>query len=541
MIGDRYRLGRRIGRGGMATVYAGEDLQLGRPVAIKVMRADLSEDVQFVRRFDAEARRAASVSHPNVVAVYDTGTEPQPYIVMQLVEGGDLAALVRREGRVAPEHGARLVADAADAVAAAHASGLVHRDVKPGNILIGDDGRAMVADFGIARATGEESLTRTGAALGSVDYFSPEQARGERAGAPSDVYSLGVVLYELLTGRRPFTGETPYAVATARLGRPAPDPRIDGPGLPDELAAIARRAMAEAPSDRFATAAELRDALRAWLQARDDERVRDQAAAGVAAPHRVPSPGGRASRDGTRVEAVRAGDERPRPPDPRALRSSAAGRRPSPTPRRAAAAAALAVLAGIALLAGGWMWETLRGGTDGLPGVVVGSPGGALIEELASSSALPTERAMATTSPRAAPSATPAATPAPSSAPPAATPAVPAATPAPTVVVAAATEPDDAVAAFYGYVEAKRFDEAYALWSERMKADYPRGPNLDERFADTADISFTELRVASRSASAATVQANFRETYRSGAARDFIGYWRIVLVDGRWLLDEPTY
>src|SRR3712207_2661548 len=146
-IGGRYRLGKRIGRGGMATVYRADDDRLNRPVAVKVMRSELGDDTQFVRRFTAEARRAASVSHPNVVAVYDVGHDGDPYMVMELVEGGDAAALLRREGRLDPVRAARLVGDAADAVAAAHAVGLVHRDVKPGNILIGADGRAMVADF----------------------------------------------------------------------------------------------------------------------------------------------------------------------------------------------------------------------------------------------------------------------------------------------------------------------------------------------------------------------------------------------------------
>ena len=219
LIGGRYRLGERIGRGGMATVYRAHDEQLDRAVALKMMRADLGEDALFVKRFEAEARRAASVVHPNVVPVYDVGVDEAPYMVMELVEGGDLAKVLAT-GPVPAERAARLTADAAAALQAAHNAGLVHRDVKPGNILLRADGQALVADFGIARATGEDSMTKTGAMLGSVEYFSPEQARGERAGPSSDIYALGVVLYELLTGRRAFTGDTPYAVATARLRVP---------------------------------------------------------------------------------------------------------------------------------------------------------------------------------------------------------------------------------------------------------------------------------------------------------------------------------
>ncbi len=265
LIGGRYRLGERIGRGGMATVYRAHDEQLDRAVALKMMRADLGEDPLFVKRFEAEARRAASVVHPNVVPVYDVGVDEAPYMVMELIEGGDLAKVLAA-GPVPPERAARLTADAAAALQAAHNAGLVHRDVKPGNILLRADGQAVVADFGIARATGEDSMTKTGAMLGSVEYFSPEQARGERAGPSSDIYALGVVLYELLTGRRAFTGDTPYAVATARLRVPPPDPLAVVTTLPPALGEIATRAMARDPARRFPSAETMRNALMAWLE-----------------------------------------------------------------------------------------------------------------------------------------------------------------------------------------------------------------------------------------------------------------------------------
>ena len=507
-IGGRYRLGDAIGRGGMSTVYRAHDEQLDRPVALKRLRPELDEEHRFATRFAGEARRAAAISHPNFVALYDVGDDEAPYIVMELVEGGDLAALLRRGGRLEPERAARLAADAAEGLQAAHEAGVIHRDVKPGNILLGPDGRGMVTDFGIARATGEDTMTRTGAVLGSVDYFSPEQTRGERAGPRSDIYALGVVLYELLTGVRPFGGDTPYARAVDRLNRPPPDPRHVEPDVPDELAEIAMRAMAVDPEDRYETPAAMRAALQAWM-----DRPAPPVTAAVA-PATRSEPGPFRS-DPAPVISARAGERR----------------------RRGGARVwALGALL-LALLVGGYVGGRLLAGDEVgevVPEVIVGSPGGFAIEN-------PT----ATPEPTAEPSdaaPTPRVTPAPSVAAPAPQPtpaptAPPVTTPAPVAVAG----PDDTVAAFYGHVVAERFDDAYALWSDRMKAAYPRAENLDGRFDSTESITFDALYVASQSASDATVQANFTERYEGGSSRQFIGYWRLVRVDGRWLLDEPTY
>lgn len=498
-IGGRYRLHEAIGRGGMSTVYRAHDEQLDRAVALKRLRADPHDQHRFAARFAGEARRAASIGHPNVVALYDVGEDADgPYIVMELVEGGDVAALLRREGRLAPERAAQLVADAAAGLQAAHEAGVIHRDVKPGNILLGPDGRGMVTDFGIARATGEDTLTRTGAVLGSVDYFSPEQTRGERAGPRSDIYALGVVLYELLTGERPFRGDSPYATAVDRLNRPPPDPRAIQPDVPDELARIAMRAMALAPDARFPTPAALGDALLGWANR-------------ASAPPPVDVPAPRARR------MARAQLPVPTRPSGRGARTWATG------------ALLLALL-----LVGGYVGGRLIAGdqvAEVLPDVIAGSPGGVAYQN-------PSPTPRPTVPPSSEPSATPATpTPVPSTAPADAPAAPPETAPAAIAVVA----PDDAVAAFYGHVVAERFDEAYALWSDRMKATYPRATNLEGRFDSTESITFDALFVASQSASEATVQANFTERYEGGSSRRFIGYWRLVRVDGRWLLDEPNY
>src|SRR4051812_2685025 len=246
----------------MATIYRATDTGLGRDVALKILRPEYLRDPDFSARFRQEAQAAASLSHPNVVTVYDYGEDPSgPYIVMELVDGEDLATIMRRSGTLPPRQVARIGAGVARALAAAHARGLVHRDIKPGNVLIGKDGQVKVVDFGIARAISEAQVTLPGTTLGSVHYFSPEQARGESATAASDIYSLGIVLYEMLVGSRPWEGDSAASVALARLSGPIPDPMVVRPSVPPDLASIVRRALALDPKDRWASASVMADAL----------------------------------------------------------------------------------------------------------------------------------------------------------------------------------------------------------------------------------------------------------------------------------------
>ncbi len=278
VLGGRYRLVELLGQGGMATIFRARDSQLERDVAVKVLRAEYGGDPDFVSRFRQEAQAAASLNHPSIVAVFDYGTDPAgPFIVMELVDGEDVATVLKRSGPLPPRQAARLGAETARALAVAHASGLVHRDVKPGNILLTRDGRVKVADFGIARAIAEAQLTLPGTTLGSVHYFSPEQARGDQATTASDIYSLGIVLYELLTGRRPWEGDTAAAVAMARLTGPVPIPSAVRAGIPPTLEAIVRKALALDPLERFASAGAMAEALDAFLGS-------DPAARGAAVP-----------------------------------------------------------------------------------------------------------------------------------------------------------------------------------------------------------------------------------------------------------------
>jgi serine/threonine-protein kinase len=262
ILGGRYRLVEEVGQGGMATIFRSVDTQLGRDVAVKLLRPEYLRDRDFSSRFRQEAQNAASLNHPNVVSVFDYGEDPSgPYIVMEFVDGEDLATILRRNGSLPPSQAARIAGAVARALAAAHARGIVHRDVKPGNVLIGRDGRVKVVDFGIARAVAEAQMTLPGTTLGSVHYFSPEQARGESATNESDIYALGIVLYEMLTGTRPWEGDSAAAVALARLSGSTPDPALVRPSVPPDVAAITRKALAPLPSDRFASAASMADAL----------------------------------------------------------------------------------------------------------------------------------------------------------------------------------------------------------------------------------------------------------------------------------------
>ncbi|MCA1711919.1 MAG: protein kinase [Actinobacteria bacterium] len=257
LLAERYRIGSVIGRGGMADVYEGHDEVLDRAVAIKVLRVHADTDERFLERFQREARQAAALSHPNIVAVHDAGEhDGVRYIVMELVRGRSLDALLAAEGALPVERGVAICDAVALALAAAHDAGLVHRDVKPGNVLIADNGAIKVADFGIARSLDAQTISRT-SVLGTAAYISPEQAQGEDVDARSDVYSLGAVLFEVLAGRAPFQGDGAIQVALQHVAETPPRLRELAPQVPLDLEAIVMKAMAKHPADRYWTAAEL--------------------------------------------------------------------------------------------------------------------------------------------------------------------------------------------------------------------------------------------------------------------------------------------
>jgi tRNA A-37 threonylcarbamoyl transferase component Bud32 len=270
LVGERYRLGAIIGRGGMATVHRATDIRLDRQVAVKLLKPEVTADPDLAQRFRREALAATVLRHPNIVACLDTGTDgDQPYLVMELVDGEDLAARLRRGGRLAPWAAARIGLDVARALGVAHVRGIVHRDIKPGNILLAADGRAMVTDFGIARLAMDAEAAAPGTTLGSVHYFSPEQARGVGTTPASDVYGLGLVLYEAVTGERPWSGDTTDAIALARVGKTASDVRERRPEIPTALAMVIARALAPDAADRFPNGGAMATALEPIVAAGD--------------------------------------------------------------------------------------------------------------------------------------------------------------------------------------------------------------------------------------------------------------------------------
>ncbi len=277
-LDGRYRILSWLGSGGMADVYLARDESLGRLVAIKVLKERLAADAEFVERFRIEAQAAASLNHPAIVAVYDRGKAgASPYIAMEYVEGESLKQRLRRKGRLSPDEAAATALAVLDALREAHERHIVHRDVTSSNVLVDQAGRVKVADFGIARM-GASALTRTGAMLGTSSYLSPEQAQGRSADERSDLYSLGVVLYEMLTGRLPFSGESDLAVAMQHVSAAPPNPRSLAPDVPEAYAAVVMKALSKQPADRYQCAAEFAAALRS---ARDG---------GHAAPAAAPRP-----------------------------------------------------------------------------------------------------------------------------------------------------------------------------------------------------------------------------------------------------------
>jgi serine/threonine protein kinase len=272
LIAGRYELEEQVGRGGMSTVFRASDHVLDRLVAVKVLHERYARDADYLERFRREARAAAQLGHPNIVTVIDRGEEDgRPYIVFEYVDGVTLKQLVEREGQLSVRDAVAVTLEVARALAFAHARGVVHRDVKPQNVLLDDDGRAKVTDFGIARDLDlDVAVTQTGTVLGTSDYMAPEQARGERTSASGDIYSLGAVLYELLVGEVVFPGESFMAVALRHASEPAPDIIDRRRDVPMRLAALVDRCLEKDPRDRFESMAELVVELEAILEGLGD-------------------------------------------------------------------------------------------------------------------------------------------------------------------------------------------------------------------------------------------------------------------------------
>jgi serine/threonine protein kinase len=263
LLGGRYKLGEMIGTGGMADVYVAEDTRLARQVAVKVLRSDLARDPSFVARFRKEALAAAGLNHPGIVAVYDSGEEPAPYIVMELISGHTLRELIHKGERVPLKRALEIGEGILAALEYSHHSGIVHRDIKPANIMITDHGDVKVMDFGIARALADlgATLTSTWNVVGTAQYLSPEQALGEVADLRSDIYSTGCLLYEVLTGKPPFSGETPVSIAYQHVSGVLVAPSKIVPELPAGIDTLLTVALAKNPEDRYQTAGLMLDDL----------------------------------------------------------------------------------------------------------------------------------------------------------------------------------------------------------------------------------------------------------------------------------------
>ncbi len=304
VLNGRYELHRRVGRGGMAEVYLARDRLLDRLVAIKILFPEFATDPSFVARFRREAQAAANLNHPNIVGVYDWGKERGTYyIVMEYVDGQTVSEILRNEGPIEPKRAAGIAADVAAALGFAHRKGVVHRDVKPGNVLITKSGEVKVADFGIARAmtaSSEENLTQTGSVMGTATYFSPEQAQGKPVDARSDLYSLGVVLYEMASGKPPFSADSPVAIAYKHVQEPIPSLAEKVPGIPPDYEAITLRALSKDVEDRYPDGAAMRADLLRFREGKPIAAV-NAVPTGPARPPTPPTPPA-----GTPVTAVPA-------------------------------------------------------------------------------------------------------------------------------------------------------------------------------------------------------------------------------------------
>jgi eukaryotic-like serine/threonine-protein kinase len=591
LLGARYELVQQIGAGGMATVWRARDTRLRRQVAVKLLRPELAEDEDLARRFESEARHAASLSHPNIATVYDTDVDHgRAFIVMELVDGPTVAEAIADRGSIEPPLAVEIAAAAARALAAAHRRGLIHRDVKSANLLVGRDGRVRLADFGIARALTASRVTTPGTVLGSIPYLSPEQARGEEATAKGDIFSLGVVLFEMLTGRLPWEADTPAAMATMRLHVPAPVPSAIVRSLPAGLDTIVARALSINPEDRYPSARVFADALEAWNRKRKRRRrasvieatsalaaqvvpassrslhpnlagagpARSGASAVAAAtavsvtgaarpnPWALPPPVRGRTRRGAAPPALRPPTASPAPPDPVPEATLPAGRPAETDDREERRRSLIAGFVLVSLVAAvGLIGAVLLPGGSGLPGGAIESAPPASVPAATPvffpPIPTPSPTPIVTSTPEPRPTADPTSAPTP---PPTPRP-TPQPTPRPTPIPPPPTSgPAQAVVAFYGAVERHDWDTAIDLWSPSMQERYPVQEWLIDRFERTTRIDITSLRTISvdQDAGRARVAVSLVE-YRTvePSPRTFTGAWDLVRIDGRWVLNDPDF
>jgi hypothetical protein len=540
ILGDRYELQRTIGHGGMADVWVGRDTALGREVAIKILHSGYASDPRSVERFRREAQAAARLNHPNIAAVYDWGEIRSPvpgyYIVMQLVHGEDLREVIRHRGPLPETEALEIAAQVAAALEAAHQQGLVHRDVKPHNILIDESGNVAVVDFGIVHASGVSQLTQTGTVTGTPRYLSPEQAQHLPIDGRSDLYSLGVVLYEMLAGRPPFAGDSIVELALQHMRDTPVPPREIRPSISDASNAIVMKALAKDPNDRFGSAAEMRGALLSALSASnsasDDTApnpVIEPRPTSVPAPAREP------------VAAMAAGPRVARA-QPRPIRRAAAptaSRRPVAPPTHRGLSPLLLLVPLLLLIGAGALALSTLGGS-GNHAAGGGSPRATLrpshvVGGGAATRGTPTSKPTSTGKPTRVAAVAPR----------------PTATPAPTDTAAAAAHqpantpggagsPVASVDQFYTDVAYHNWSAAESLWSSDLIQSCPPVTCINQRFANTAFIAINAASLHSQSGSNATVNIDLTETLDSGKADHYVGEWYLVKGSGGWLLERPS-
>lgn len=543
VIGGRYEIVRRIGAGGSARVYLARDLILKRDVAVKVLHEEEAQDPSFVKRFQREAQSVARLNHPNIVSVYDWGSvDGTYYMVMEAVNGRNLKEEIARRGALPETEALTIAGQIASALEVAHAHGVIHRDIKPHNILLDEASRVKVADFGIARATGMTQLTATNMVAGTANYISPEQARGQPVDERSDIYSLGVLLWELLAGHELFNGGSMVEIALRHINDVPPPLRQVRPDISPLTEVVVAKALAKDPARRFQSAAAMREALSGAREA-----LREPVTAST-----PPMSG---------AETTRAiSGNRTRPPatslNPAPIRARARANHGGTSRGWLAALLALALLivggGGILVAEHGPFASAIQKNATATPrSRVTVARSGAHHAVGSGAHRAPTSAPAATAPPTPVPTkraaavkpAPPTSRPAPKATP---TPIPPTPTPSPSAPTAAisppssslvANTPKAAVMAFYTLVSHHQFQQAAQLWSPSMQAQFPPAPYINGRFK-TSRINVLEIKPVSQTADTATVQVDLLEV-KGAQTQQYAGTWNLVRGTNGWLLNYP--